>query len=73
MENLDIINKKQGEIIELKSYLYSTDYMVIKSYETGEVIDEEVKNKREASRLRINQIEAEILEIQLQPIDSEEL
>ena len=73
MENLDIINKKQGEIIELKSYLYSTDYMVIKSYETGEVIDEEVKNKREASRLRINQIEAEILEIQLQPIGSEEL
>ena len=71
MENLDIINKKQGEIIELKSYLYSTDYMVIKSYETGEVIDEEVKNKREASRLRINQIEAEILEIQTQPIDSE--
>ena len=73
MENLDIINKKQGEIIELKSYLYYTDYVVIKSYETGEVIDEEVKNKREASRLRINQIEAEILEIQLQPIDSEEL
>lgn len=71
MENLDIINKKQGEIIELKSYLYSTDYMVIKSYEAGEVIDEEVKNKREASRLRINQIEAEILEIQTQPIDSE--
>lgn len=71
MENLDIINKKQGEIIELKSYLYSTDYVVIKSYETGEVIDEEVKNKREASRLRINQIEAEILEIQTQPIDSE--
>ena len=71
MENLDIINKKQGEIIELKSYLYSTDYVVIKSHETGEVIDEEVKNKREASRLRINQIEAEILEIQTQPIDSE--
>lgn len=71
MENLDIINKKQGEIIELKSYLYSTDYVVIKSYETGEVIDEEVKNKREASRLRINQIEAEILEIKTQPIDSE--
>lgn len=71
MENLDIINKKQGEIIELKSYLYSTDYVVIKSYETGEVIDEEVKNKREASRLRINQIEAEILEIQPKPIDSE--
>ncbi len=71
MENLDIINKKQGEIIELKSYLYSTDYVVIKSYETGKVIDEEVKNKREASRLRINQIEAEILEIQTQPIDSE--
>lgn len=71
MENLDIINKKQGEIIELKSYLYSTDYVVVKSYETGEVIDEEVKNKREASRLRINQIEAEILEIQTQPIDSE--
>jgi len=71
MENLDIINKKQGEIIELKSYLYSTDYVVIKSYETGEVIDEEVKNKREAYRLRINQIEAEILEIQTQPIDSE--
>ena len=71
MENLDFINKKQGEIIELKSYLYSTDYVVTKSYETGEVIDEEVKNKREASRLRINQIEAEILEIQTQPIDSE--
>ncbi|MGE4284453.1 MAG: hypothetical protein AB7G87_12150 [Clostridia bacterium] len=44
---------------------------MIKSYETGKVIDEEVKNKREASRLRINQIEAEILEIQTQPIDSE--
>lgn len=71
MENIGIINKKQGEIIELKSYLYSTDYAVIKSYETGEVIAEEVKNKREASRLRINQIEAEILEIQTQPIDSE--
>lgn len=73
MENLDIINKKQGEIIELKSYLYSTDYMVIKSYETGEFISEEVKSNREAYRLRINQIEAEILELQSQQIHSEEL
>lgn len=57
---MEAINEKQGLILELKSFLFSTDYHVIKSYETGHPISDEVKLQREAARANINRIEKEI-------------
>ena len=66
MEKQNLINQKQSKILEHKSYLFSTDYLVIRNQETGQGIPEEVKALRTFSRSEINRLEAEIAELEKQ-------
>ena len=61
---MDEINKLQGQILEHKAYLYDTDYVVIRSQETGQGIPEDVKDMRKFARDEINRLEAEITELE---------
>ncbi|WP_446787380.1 hypothetical protein [Macellibacteroides fermentans] len=63
---MDEINKLQGQILEHKSYLFSTDYVVIRESETGEPIPDEVKVNRAIARSEINRLELEIEELEKQ-------
>ena len=54
------INQKQSRILELKSYLNSTDYHILKK-EEGYDIPQEVLTERASARLEINKLEAEIV------------
>ena len=58
------INQKQSKILAHKSYLFSTDYVVIKELETGEPIPDEVKVNRSIARSEINRLELEIEELE---------
>ena len=53
---MDEINELQGKILEHKSYLFSTDYVVIRESETGEPIPDEVKVNRAIARSEINRL-----------------
>ena len=68
---MDEINKLQGQILEHKAYLYDTDYVIIRSQETGQGIPEDVKGRRNFARSEINRIEAEIAELESQLVDAE--
>ena len=57
------INKLYGEINSLKEYLNSTDYMIIKSYESDYTVPDDILTQRQSARERINEIEAEIFEL----------
>lgn len=48
---------KQTEIKELKIYLNSTDWYYARQLETGELIPDNVKQKRIESRSRINELQ----------------
>ena len=63
---MEQIDKLQSQILEHKAYLYDTDYVVIRSQETGQGIPEEVKDMRKFARAEINRLEAEIAEIEKQ-------
>lgn len=65
------INKKYAEINELKAMLVNTDYHVIKEAEGDYTAPEEVLQIRAAARNRINVLEAEIdqLELEAQLVD----
>ena len=63
---MEQINKKQSEILAHKSYLFSTDYVVIRESETGEPISDVVKYNRAIARSEINRIESEITELEKQ-------
>jgi len=52
-------NVKQSEILELKAFLNTTDYLVMKKYE-GYDVDENVLFERKLARKRINELEEEI-------------
>ena len=64
MENQELINVKQGEILEHKSYLNATDYKVARAFETKSEIDADTLQKRSEARERINQLEVEIIELE---------
>ena len=66
---MEEINRLQGQILEHKSYLFSTDYVVIRESETGESIPDEVKVNRAIARSEINRLELEIEEIEKQMED----
>ena len=66
MEKQNLINQKQSKILELKSYLFSTDYVVIRESETGEPIPDEVKVNRAIARSEINRLKMEIKELEKQ-------
>lgn len=65
----ELINEKQGQILENKAYLKATDYKIIKKYE-GYGIEEEIIRQREISRNSINQLELEIREIEEEIADA---
>ena len=63
---MEQINTLQSKILEHKAYLYDTDYVVIRSQETGKGIQEEIKDLRRLARAEINRLEAEIAELEKQ-------
>lgn len=68
MEKQKQINQKQSKILEHKSYLFSTDYVVIRNQETGQAMPEDVLQERAQTRLQINELEEQIrvLEVELE-------
>ena len=65
-ENEKVIEQYQSEIIELKKYLSDTDYKAIKFAE-GEITEsdyQEVKSQRHDARVRINELESLIEELE---------
>jgi len=65
-EDEKLIEKYQSEIVELKKYLSDTDYKAIKFAE-GELSEsdyQEVKSQRHDARVRINELESLIAELE---------
>ena len=65
-EDEKLIEKYQSEIVELKKYLSDTDYKAIKFAE-GEIAEsdyQEVKSQRHDARVRINELEGLIEELE---------
>ena len=58
------INQKQADILTAKSYLYETDWEVIKSTELEYTLSAEISKGRSDARDLINIREAEILALQ---------
>ena len=63
---MEQIDKLQSQILEHKACLYETDYVVIRSQETGQGIPEEIKDLRMFARAEINRIDSEIAELEKQ-------
>ena len=66
MEKQKEINQKQSKILEHKSYLFSTDYLVIRNQETGQAMQSDIITKRAEVRANINLLEQEILLLEIQ-------
>ena len=65
-EDEKLIGQYQSEIVELKKYLFDTDYKAIKFAE-GEITEsdyQEVKSQRHDARVRINELESLIEELE---------
>ena len=65
-ESMILIEQYQSEIIDLKKYLSDTDYKAIKFAE-GEITEsdyQEVKSQRHDARVRINELESMIEELE---------
>ena len=65
-ESMILIEQYQSEIVELKKYLSDTDYKAIKFAE-GEITEsdyQEVKSQRHNARVRINELESLIEELE---------
>lgn len=60
------INQKQADILTAKSYLYETDWEVIKAKELEYTLSDEISNKRAESRELINTRQAEIVALQIE-------
>lgn len=57
------MNEKEGAILELKAILFSTDYKVLRAYETGVPLKAELIELRANARAEINRLEGEIEEL----------
>ena len=65
-ESMILIEQYQAEIVELKKYLSDTDYKAIKFAE-GEITEsdyQEVKSRRHDARVRINELESMIEQLE---------
>ena len=65
-EDEKVIERYQSEILELKKYLSDTDYKAIK-YAEGEITEsdyQEVKSQRHDARVRINELESLIEQLE---------
>ena len=60
MEKQKQINQMQGQVLEHKSLLLATDYIVIRNQETSQPIPEDVLHERAQARLHINELEEQI-------------
>ena len=60
MEKQKQINQMQGQVLEHKSLLFATDYVVIRNQETGQPIPEDVLHERAQARLQISELELQI-------------
>ena len=60
MEKQKQINQMQGQVLEHKSLLFATDYVVIRNQETGQPIPEDVLHERAQARLHINELKEQI-------------
>ena len=60
MEKQKQINQMQGQVLEHKSLLFATDYVVIRNHETGQPIPEDVLHERAQARLHINELKEQI-------------
>ena len=62
-KKMEAINEKQALILELKAILFSTDYKVVRSYETGVPLNVELIELRANARAEINRLDGEIEEL----------
>ena len=65
-ESMILVEQYQSEIVELKKYLSDTDYKAIKFAE-GEITEsdyQEVKSQRHDARVRINELESMIEQLE---------
>ena len=60
MEKQKQINQMQGQVLEHKSLLFATDYVVIRNQETGQPIPDDVLHERAQARLQISELELQI-------------
>ena len=60
MEKQKQINQLQGQVLEHKSLLFATDYVVIRNQETGQPIPEDILKDRATARANINELEGQI-------------
>lgn len=60
MEKQKQINQMQWQVLEHKSLLFATDYVVIRNQETGQPMPEDVLQERAQARLQINELEEQI-------------
>lgn len=66
------INNKESRILELKSFLSSTDYHILKEVE-GYEIPSQILSQRVSARVEINQLESDIEELKVRYTEFEEL
>lgn len=67
------INKKYAEINVLKAMLVNTDYHVIKEAEGGYNVPQEILDARALARIRINELEGEIAQLELEAQEEAQL
>ena len=67
------INKKYAEINELKAMLVNTDYHVIKEAEGNYNVPQEILDARALARIRINELEGEIAQLELEAQEEAQL
>ena len=67
------INKKYAEINEMKALLAETDYHVIKEAEGGYNVPQEILDARALARIRINELEGEIAQLELEAQEEAQL
>lgn len=60
MEKQKQINQMQGQVLEHKSLLFATDYVVIRNQETGQPMPDDVLQERVQARLHINELKEQI-------------
>lgn len=60
MEKQKQINQLESQILEHKSLLFATDYVVIRNQETGQPMPYDVLQERAQARLHINELKEQI-------------
>jgi hypothetical protein len=67
------INEKYAEINEMKALLADTDYHVIKEAEGDYSVPQEILDARAFARIRINELEGEIAQLELEAQEEAQL